>query len=131
MCQLRYRLKRTADNPERMGIWRAEGANVARCQCSSGYYEGKGLGKVRHIEVNQLWIQEKVRNKEVEVVKVKGLDNLADALTKSLDLDSIRKHIKDASCYIGSGRHELMPEVVGEVEEVRFMEGKAMRNKVG
>ena len=59
----------------------------------------------------------------MEVVKVKGLDNLADALTKSLDRDSIRKHIEDANCYIGLGRHELMPEVVGEVEEVMLMEG--------
>ena len=39
--------------------------------------------------------------------------------------DSIRKHIKDANCYIGVGMHEIMPEVVGEVEEVRFMEGES------
>ena len=83
-----------------------------------------GLGKVRHIEVNQLWIQEKVRSKEVEVVKVAGVDNLADALTKNLEAEGINKHLKFANCYFAEGRHELMPEVVGKVEEIGFMEGE-------
>ena len=39
--------------------------------------------------------------------------------------DGVKKHIGMANCYVGEGRHELMPEVVGEVEEVRFMEGEA------
>ena len=42
----------------------------------------RGLGKVRHIEVNQLWFQEKVTERIIEIKKVKGEDNLADALTK-------------------------------------------------
>ena len=42
----------------------------------------RGLGKVRHIEVNQLWLQEKVNNGTVEVEKVDGRVNLADLLTK-------------------------------------------------
>ena len=83
-----------------------------------------GLGKVRHIEVNQLWVQDKVRNKEVEVIKVLGTENLADGLTKNLEIKWMRKHIDKANCYIGTGRHELMPAVVGEVEEIRFMEGE-------
>ena len=41
---------------------------------ANGIAERRGLGKVRHIEVNQLWIQEKVRGKTVELCKVKGID---------------------------------------------------------
>ena len=31
----------------------------------------RGLGKVRHIEVTQLWVQEKVQKNEIEVEKIK------------------------------------------------------------
>ena len=43
---------------------------------AKGIAERTGLGKVGHIEVNQLWIQGTVRNKEIKMVKVKGIDNL-------------------------------------------------------
>ena len=43
---------------------------------AKGIADRIGLGKVRHIEVNQLWLQEKVRNKDIELRKVKGLENL-------------------------------------------------------
>ena len=34
----------------------------------------RGVVKIRHIEMNQLWLQEKVANKDVEVIKVKGTE---------------------------------------------------------
>ena len=43
-----------------------------------------GLGKVRHIEVNQLWVQEKNETGELRYKKVRGNENPADALTKAL-----------------------------------------------
>ena len=52
-----------------------------------------GIGKVRHIEVNQLWLQEKVGKKEIRIVKVGTEENLADALTKAVDAKIIEKHI--------------------------------------
>ena len=42
----------------------------------------RALGGIRHIEVNQLWLQEKVNNGDMEIEKVKGEINRADALTK-------------------------------------------------
>ena len=44
-----------------------------------------GAGRVRHLEAKFMWIQEKVRDKEIEVKKVKTDDNRADMLTKPLD----------------------------------------------
>ncbi len=41
-----------------------------------------GLGKVRYIEVNQLWLQEAIATGRVTVQTVTGKDNLAGALTK-------------------------------------------------
>ena len=71
----------------------------------------RGVGKIRHIEVNQLWLQEKVRNKDIELRKVKGLDNLADALTRNVDGDDIDKHLKGTRARIAAGRHEAMPDL--------------------
>jgi hypothetical protein len=84
---------------------------------AKGIAERTGLGKVRHIEVNQLWIQEKVREGRIQLVKVEGTENLADALTKYVDSDMLDKHIKGSECEVAGGRHELMPEVQsGEID---------------
>ena len=53
----------------------------------------KGLGKVRHVEVNQLWVQEKVSSGEIELKKVEGAQNLADAVTKHVEHEGIHKHL--------------------------------------
>ena len=39
----------------------------------------KGAGKIRHIEVSQLWIQDHVRRGEICIRKVDTKENLADA----------------------------------------------------
>ncbi len=84
---------------------------------AKGIAERTGLGKARHIEVNQLWIQEKVREGRIQLVKVEGTENLADALTKYVDSDMLEKHIKGSDCEVAGGRHELMPEVQsGEID---------------
>ena len=41
-----------------------------------------GLGKVRHMEVKFLWLQEVVKAKRVQIKKVAGDKNPANALTK-------------------------------------------------
>ena len=42
----------------------------------------RGLGKVRQIAVNELWLQEQVANNAVSINKIKNKFNLADLLTK-------------------------------------------------
>ena len=72
----------------------------------------RGLGKVRHIEVTQLWVQEKVQAGEIEIIKVKTGENLADGMTKYIDSEKIRNQLIWTSQQIREGRHELMPAVV-------------------
>ena len=43
-----------------------------------------GLGKIRHMDTHYLWLQERVRNKDLSIVKVKGDVNPADLATKHL-----------------------------------------------
>ena len=77
-----------------------------------GISKRRGLGKVRHIELNQLWIQDKVSKGEIEVRKVRGEDNLADALTKHVDQTSLGFHMTGTGQEVREGRHELAPEVI-------------------
>ena len=41
-----------------------------------------GLGRLRHLEVRFLWLQEAVRRRRLVVKKVAGANNLADIFTK-------------------------------------------------
>ena len=70
-----------------------------------------GIGKVRHIEVNQLWLQEKVYEGEIETMKVKTDENMADALTKALDSKGIGSHVEGVGSEIRMGRHPLAPKL--------------------
>ena len=58
-----------------------------------GIAKRKGLGKVRHIDVQDLWIQEKVNSGKFTIQKVHTSDNLADALTKYVDPGNIVHHV--------------------------------------
>ena len=58
-----------------------------------GIASGRGLGKVRHIEVSQLWLQHRVANGGLRVQKVDGISNVADALTKHLGKGPLSSHM--------------------------------------
>jgi len=47
--------------------------------------ERLGVGRVRHLEVASLWIQEATKRKQLRVVKLRGVANTADLGTKALD----------------------------------------------
>ena len=45
----------------------------------------KGLGKVRNLDAQSLWIQDAVRERRVHLEKVLGTENPADMFTKHVD----------------------------------------------
>ena len=49
---------------------------------SKGMCARQGLGKVRHLDVQDLWIQQRVRNQEFDLFKVLADDNPSDLSTK-------------------------------------------------
>ena len=49
----------------------------------------RGLGRMRHLEVKDLWMQELVRDGRLRVAKIRGDRNPADVLTKYLDRATI------------------------------------------
>ncbi len=71
----------------------------------------RGIGRVRHIEVNQLWLQERVNKGQIEIEKVNGKINRADLLTKHEDWHHIQSHMTWLNCKFESQRHTLMPRL--------------------
>ena len=77
---------------------------------AKGITARRGAGKIRHIEVSQLWIQDKVRKGEIIMRKVDTKENLADALTKFVTAEELNHHFANTGQIIAPGRHELAPE---------------------
>ena len=91
-----------------------EAGIVVRTDASAakGIANRRGLGKVRHIEVSQLWVQEKVSAGRLRIEKVAGGSNIADAMTKYVDGDGIDRHMAAIGASAAPGRHKLAPETV-------------------
>ena len=64
---------------------------------------------MRHIEVRELWVQDRVAKGELKIVKVKEEDNVADGLTKHVDKQKMEQYMKASGIVRKSGRHELSP----------------------
>ena len=77
---------------------------------AKGIASRRGFGKVRHIDVSQLWLQDRVNKGEIVIEKVSTKDNLVDALTKHVDSGILAKHMSCVGPVIRQLRHELMPE---------------------
>ena len=77
---------------------------------AKGIAHRRGLGKVRRLETNQLWIQEKVRTRQIILKKVKGDVNPADLLTKHLgSKDKVDQLVSLYGCAFMSGRAKSAP----------------------
>ena len=87
---------------------------------AKGICKRVGLGTQRHIAVNTLWVQEKLRRRQFELFKVKGEDNPADLLTKHLTRDKMLRCLTFMSCEYREGRAQVAPKrkdderIVGE-----------------
>ena len=55
--------------------------------------EGLG-GRCRHINVQYLWIQERVRQGQLGLAKVVGKDNPADMMTKAVPSETLQQHLE-------------------------------------
>ena len=76
-----------------------------------GVVNRKGNGKLRHVRVGMLWIQEKQENEELIYSKVHGIANPADLMTKHLTQGIIDSHLMKVGAVILSGRSSLAPEL--------------------
>jgi hypothetical protein len=61
-----------------------EGRLYVDSSAAMGVVNRRGNGRLRHVRVGMLWIQEKVEEGDLKVSKVLGTENPADAMTKYL-----------------------------------------------
>ncbi len=78
-----------------------------------GICKRTGVENVRHLDTRLLWIQDLVRDGRVSVLKVSGVENPTDLMTKHLGADSISTHLVRLSCWEREGRADLAPRIAG------------------
>ena len=61
---------------------------------AKGFVSRRGRGRMRHMEVKWLWLQDQVRRGNVRVIKLKGTENAADLMTKYLNRSEIVERLQ-------------------------------------
>ena len=69
------------------------------------------LGKIRHLAVADLWVQDRVRAGDFSLEKVLGALNPADTLTKCTDRATLTKHMAFLNVHFEEGRASAAPEL--------------------
>ncbi len=64
---------------------------------------------MRHIEVRELWVQDRVPNWELEIKRAKGEENIADGLTKHVEPAKMEYYMEECGFVRRSCRYELCP----------------------
>ncbi len=81
-----------------------------------GICRRSGIGKVRHLAVAQLWVQELVHSRACRLFKVLGTENPADLMTKPLARTEIDGHLGRLGLSRAEGRAETAPRADAEVD---------------
>ena len=76
-----------------------------------GVINRKGLGRLRHINVQYLWLQDRAKQGDLKVSKVDGYNNPADLMTKHLSSSDMLRHTKALGLEFINGRAELAPQL--------------------
>lgn len=87
-----------ADSGVDLGAWLWVGASAA-----IGIARRKGLGKVRHIETQALWVQDAVQSRRLGFEKILGHDDPSDLQRRSCQASS-KNRLAGALRQAGGGR---------------------------
>ena len=77
-----------------------------------GMAERVGIGRVRHIDVGQLWVQQRLRHKDFKLHKCLGTNNPADILTKHVARILLDALLSRLGVCFELGRAASAPELV-------------------
>ena len=67
----------------------------------------RGVGRVRHLHTQVLWVPEAVARRELAVVKVRAVENPADMGTKHLVRREMHECMRSAGCHTAGGRSRM------------------------
>ena len=96
---------------------------------AKGILDRQGLAKVRHIDVNCLWLQEQCAKKMVPLAKIPGEINAAGLTTKHLVGPVLLKHVKNLNLDIREGRSDQAAKL--HSVSTQIVERAANRNLPG
>ena len=74
-----------------------------------GISQRAGIGKVRHLRTQGLWVQEARLSGRLQYRKVLGTKNPSDILTKHVPADLLERHIETMGMTLPGGRAERAP----------------------
>ena len=78
-----------------------------------GIARRKSLGRVRHLDCTDLWIQDAIRSGRISLSKDPGAENPADMLTKYVDRKILDKALKQLNLIPTDGRAASAPQAMG------------------
>ena len=73
----------------------------------------RGMGRIRHIDVTDLWVQEKLTTKAKTIDKVLGGDKPADIRTKHVDRQTLNKALQRMGLQTLDVISSVAPAVIG------------------
>ena len=76
-----------------------------------GICRRRGLGKIRHLATADLWVQDRIKKGDFKLVRVPGISNPADILTKHVDRTLLDKHLVTLNLWHEKGRAESAPDL--------------------
>ena len=88
-----------------------------------GISKRAGIGKVRHLRTQGLWVQEVRMTGRLAYHKVLGTKNPADILTKHVPADLLSKHLGAIQVEARGGRAETAPELNSLVSVITAFDG--------
>ena len=100
-----------ADFGTPMGVYLHVDASAA-----IGVAQRKGLGKIRHLDTQPLWIQDAARQKRLSLLKVPGTENPADLMTKPLDSATQDKLMLKFGLAVLEGRAASAPKLTSSFD---------------
>ena len=74
-----------------------------------GIARRRGLGKIRHLHVSDLWVQDRLKRGDFTLSKIDGSSNPADILTKHVDRQTLEKNMKTPGLMLDWGRAANAP----------------------
>ena len=79
-----------------------------------GIVKRQGLGRVRHLAVADLWVQQRAKGGEVCFMKLDGKRNTSDMMTKPVEAEVIDRHMQALGLQFRDGRNEATPAYNGK-----------------
>ena len=97
-----------------------EGEVFTDSSAALGIARRAGIGKVRHLRTQGLWVQEVRVTNRLKYLKVLGAKNPADVLTQHVPADLLERHLEATGMAATDGRAAAAPEL-NTLESVLFL----------